>query len=198
MPDVHETALATVADLKARYDVRRLADLSSDTGVRTPPAEIDDDLAITHPIRQSLLDATAMILSASRVSARYTLAELYGDETTSPATPGSTTAKRLCCDLAFGLLTARRGYSAKELEAMAPQFVAAQQQLELLRRGDRIFDIYTIVNGVVVLNDDAANAGLPKNYRLLPGDDPSLLTSNSRYFGYRINGSGPFPRRDAW
>jgi phage gp36-like protein len=187
-------ALATVADLKARYDVRRLADLSSDTGVRMSPSDIDG----SNTILQCLVDATAMILSAVRVSNRYTTADLYGDSSTTPDTPGSSMAVRLCCDLAFGLLTARRGYSAKELESMAPLFLSAQQQLELLRRGDRILDTYRVVNGVVVADSAVAEAGLPKSYRILPGDDASLLTANNRYFGFRISGGGPYPRRDAW
>jgi hypothetical protein len=47
---------------------------------------------------------------------------------------------RLVCDLAFGLLVARRGYSAQDQTAMAPQTKAANEMLEMVRRGERLFD----------------------------------------------------------
>lgn len=189
--------LASVANLVARYDKRRLAELSSDGGVRVDPTSIDNNLATTHPIQQCILDATAMILSAVRVSGRYTVIDIYGNNQVSPAIPGSTAVIRLCCDLAFGLLNARRGYAATELDSMAPLFSAANQQLELLRQGERILDTYKIENGVAVLDVAVADAGLPKGYKLLPTDSSSLLTANHRFFGVRSEG-GSFPRRDSW
>ena len=185
--DQNLQALALPSDLVARYDVRRVAELITDSGVRPDTSQIIvEGTTPYNAVKVFLIDATQMILSASRVAARYTLTQLYGDPTVSPAIPGSTLAKRLCCDLAFALMTGRRGYASKDSGALTPRAEEAERMLEALRRGERIFDIYEIVNGKVVMVDDHAQAGLPQAFRLTPDDDASLLTSNTRFFGVRV------------
>lgn len=121
-------AYATAQDLLLRYDARRVSDLVSDTGSRSVYPD-------QSPVVAAVLDdASGMVESACRASQRYTANDLQ-------ALTGNTSAllKRLVCDLAFGLLVARRGYSSQDQRVMAPQTEAANGMLEMLRRGERIF-----------------------------------------------------------
>lgn len=187
-------ALASAADLVARYDARRIADLVKDDGTRVDPSSIVSSGSPANVVVvAALLDASREIEAASRVAARYTHAQLYGDATTTPATPGSTLAKRLCCDLAFGLITGRRGYPSKDQTSLTPRVAEAQAMLQALREGVRIFDVYTISDGAVVLVESHAQAGLPKR-PATPNPDPSLLSSQYRYFGFKT----PSPNFVGW
>lgn len=190
--NVSQYTLATVADFLARYDARRVADLVGDQGVRVDPSTLTISSSAAYGvIYAALTDATATILAAATTAARYSFAQLYGDSTTTPATPGSNLARRLCCDLAFGLLTGRRGYSEGQQNSLTPRAKEAQQMLQALREGQRIFDCYTVSGGVVQSDLSNAEAGLPKGVKQTPFDDPSLLTSNPRLFGVRLG--NPYP-----
>lgn len=135
-------AYATAQDLLTRYDARRVADLVSDTGSRSVYPD-------SSPVVAAVLDdASGMVDAACRVAKRYTVADLN-------SLTGSTKALlvRLVCDIAFGLLVARRGYSAQDQTAMAPQTKAANEMLEMIRRGERLFDCIDVAEaGVNVLS----------------------------------------------
>lgn len=122
---------ATTQDLLLRYDERRVADLVSDTGSRsTNPA--------ASPVAEMALeDASGMIDAACRVSGRYKSLDLLG-----MTGHGASLLVRLCCDLAYGLLVARRGYSSTDQKAMAPQFEFANAMLDSIRKGERVFDVF--------------------------------------------------------
>jgi phage gp36-like protein len=124
-------AYATTQDLLLRYDERRVADLVSDTGTRsTNPA--------ASPVAEMALeDASGMIDAACRVSGRYKSIDLLG-----MTGHGANLLARLCCDLAYGLLVGRRGYSSTDQKAMAPQFEFANALLDSIRKGERVFDVY--------------------------------------------------------
>lgn len=124
-------AYATASDLLTRYDSRRVGDLVSDSGAR------DANPAASPVLAACLDDASGMIDLACMVGGRYTpttLAAMTGNS--------SKALVRLACDLAYGLLVARRGYSSTDQKTMAPQYDQAQNTLELLRKGERVFDIY--------------------------------------------------------
>lgn len=122
-------AYATPEELLIRYDARRVADLVSDTGTRTT------DPASSPVVAACLEDASGMVESACRVAGRYTINQLVNLQ-------GHTRflLTRLVCDLTYGLLVARRGYSANDMNTMAPQYKGALDMLEQIKQGDRIFD----------------------------------------------------------
>lgn len=121
-------AYATPQDLLNRYDARRVADLVSDAGSRTLAPQ-------SSPVVAACLDdASGQVDAACRVAQRYTAAELSG-------LTGNAQAMlvRLVCDLAYGMLVARRGYTANDAAVMAPREKFALDMLEALRRGERLF-----------------------------------------------------------
>lgn len=165
-------------DLVARYDRRRLADLVADAGTRVDPSTVEDHANVAVAID----DALAMLLSAVRVSSRYTADDLRAEPPPAANDEGKSLVKRIVCDLAFGLLNSRRGYAADEMQRLAPRYFEALQQLELLRRGERILD-----------SDTHAAAGLPGSepFRPLGSSTPSLLSDAHRYFGWRVSTTSP-------
>lgn len=125
-------AYATGAELVVRYDARRIAQLVADDGQQVASGSV-----AAHAVVEALLeDATAAINSAVYVGKRYVAADLSSGLTAS----GGYLLKRLCCDLAFGYLVARRGLAADEVGKLAPRYAEALQYLDLLRQGERIFD----------------------------------------------------------
>lgn len=143
-------AYASAADLLLRYDSRRVADLVSDAGERSSnPA--------SSPVLAAVLDdASGAIDAACRAAQRYLTSDLAGLSGNSLAL-----LKRLTCDLAFSYLVARRGYSANDQRVMAPQAQSASDMLEMLRRGERIFDDTTdaAAAGVTVHTDRTVTSG---------------------------------------
>lgn len=166
-------ALVDGDDLVARYDRRRLADLVADAGARVDPTTVEDNANVAVAID----DAVDLLYSAVRVGSRYTADDLRAEPAPAVNDEGKPLVKRLVCDLAFGLLNARRGYAADEMQRLAPRYFEAMQMLELLRRGERILD-----------SDAHAAAGLPgsERFRPLGSGTPSLLSDAHRYFGCRV------------
>lgn len=163
-------ALVDGDDLVLRYDRRRIADLVGDAGVRVDPSTVE-----TNPVvLAAIADAVDVLKSAVRVGSRYSATDLQDDPDSLVNDAGKPLVKRLVCNLAFGLLTARRGYAADEIAKLAPLYADSLQLLEQLRQGDRILD-----------SDDAAAAGLPSHeeFRPLGAVTPSLLSDSHRYFG---------------
>ena len=88
----------TYAQFASRYDVRKLADLSSDSGTSTT------DPSTSSIVADALTDASADIDSAIKAGKTYTEGQL--DELLSR---GDQTLVRLCATLAMGYMYARRG-----------------------------------------------------------------------------------------
>lgn len=117
----------------ARYDNKRLGELVRDDGTRATSAQLASDT-----ILQAMLDdAAAMVDSAVRVGERYSTLDL----TTTLTGNARLFLVRLNCDLAYGLLLQRRGFPADQLNNLAPGYTAALAQLDLLREGERIFNL---------------------------------------------------------
>ena len=139
------------------YDRRRVASFLSDTG--TP---IADGLLATDPILARLINAAeGKVNIACRVGRRYDLGSLASYA----ATDAGNVLKELVADLAWHGLISRRGFKEEETAALAPRYAMAEQTLELLRLGERVFEI-----------DDAPQAGLP-GYTTLG----SLVTTSIKY-----------------
>lgn len=155
-------AWSTSDDLLARYDVRRVCQLLADDGTAVLPANLP-----TNPNLLVLLDdATALVASAIYRGGKYTAVDVAAMDGKSYAL-----LKRLVCDLTMGLLYQRRGYSAEEVRAAVPSYVSAQEMLDALAEGTRIF-------GTV---QAAVDAGKPK--RVQVDRRKTLLTSTTRVFG---------------
>ena len=129
-------AHATVEDLLARYDSRRIADLVLDTDQRATPQELAGNSIAGVVVQTALSDASGMINSAILAGGRYELVDLVAMTTDS-----KNHLKRLCCDIAYGLLISRRGYGGADLDAMTSRAKESEAFLELLRTGERMFEI---------------------------------------------------------
>lgn len=135
---------ATTADVTSRYDIRRLSQFLSDTG--TPvctTAEINAGTCANTimPANANLLklikDASNKVLMSCRVANRYLQSDLdavYADSDRRES------IVRLVCDLVWGYVMIRRGLGMREVFNLAPNYKDALETLEMLKRGDRVFD----------------------------------------------------------
>lgn len=155
-------AYITGEEFLSRYDSRTIAELISDTGT---PAE---SVASSSVLLNALEDAAATIRMAARVSDRYESLDL--DNIAADAT-NRYQLQRLNADLAVGYLCRRRMMPPDKVAAMAPGYDEAQEILELLRRGERIFDI-----------EEVAAAGV-KVENIVPESPVALLSDFRRFFG---------------
>jgi len=129
---------ATPSDLADRFDARTLRDLASDTG-----EEVADITSDPHAL-VALADASGRMDAAVLVGGLYTTTQL-GELT------GNSLAllKRLVCDLAMCYMMSRRPERYGS-EALAAMHKASEEYLEMLRKGQRLFDV-----------DEAVAAGRP-------------------------------------
>lgn len=128
---------AQPADCLKRYDQRVIGNLASDTGVAVTPTNL-----LTDPNLQAALDdAAGEIDMAILVAERYQPSDLAALTGTAQAI-----LFRLNCDLAYIFLVRRRGTDVSTL----PQYNETQKTLQLLRDGERVFNIQS-----------AQDAGLP-------------------------------------
>lgn len=153
--------LATPADLKVRYDIRRLGDLVRDNGTRATSSDLDSDTIL----REILDDAESVFYSALLVGKRYKeldIEALTGRD--------ANLVIRIVCDLAYGFLIMRRGFTEEEAAKLAPGFKLALAFLENLRHGDKVFNI-----------EGAKEAGTVA--RVVLSRRINLVSSASRLFG---------------
>lgn len=152
---------ASATDFKRRYDERRLGQLVKDDGTQASSSALDSDTILS----EMLDDATSMVNSHVLRGNRYTaedLAALTGSD--------AKLLVRLTCDLAYGLLVQRRGFSAQELASLAPAYDRALQTLQQL------------ADGVLVFNVEAVRAaGRPK--RAVIDKNLQLISSTRRLYG---------------
>jgi len=161
---------ATVDDLLKRYDLRRIGDLVNDNDTRASEADLKGNSTAGVVVQTALADASGTINSAILAGKRYKLADLASMSDESKAL-----LRRICCDIAYGLLVARRGYGGADLEAMTSRSKESEAILEQVRQGDRLFEIE--VN---------QNAALPN--QAIVSDKISLFSKElDRFFGMRIS-----------
>lgn len=134
----------TAAEFLIYYDKRRVYELLSDSGSPLTDGTYPANLTIAALIRQ----ASAHIDSACQTGRRYERTQL--EDIVTAANSGSATEaekkraepiKTLCAHLTWGFLIARRGHAATKLAELAPMFDWAQQMLNDLATGQRIFDL---------------------------------------------------------
>ncbi|WP_321377114.1 hypothetical protein [Trichococcus shcherbakoviae] len=122
-------AYAIPSDMAARYDLNTISDLLSDSG--EPVANITDNSILLAILESSSGRVDAALL----VSDNYTTAELA-------SLTGNSLAllKDIVCDLGMARLMRRRPEKLGD-EAVAAVSKDAEEYLDRLRRGDRLFDI---------------------------------------------------------
>lgn len=122
-------AYATPDDMVLRFDANTIGDLVSDTGVAAT------DLTTNATVLAALEAASGRVDAAALVSQNYSTAELA-------ALTGNSLAllKDIVCDLAMIRLLKRRPEKITN-EALAAASKEAEDYLDRLRRGDRLFDV---------------------------------------------------------
>ncbi|MBQ9875375.1 MAG: DUF1320 family protein [Thermoguttaceae bacterium] len=121
---------ATAQDMIERYDARQLTRLSFDDDARHDASE----LANSEILGAALADAKGELKAALSV------AGMYSDEQLERLAPESLAlAKRVMCELALAFLYGRRGGESRETTAQIRQ--SAEEYLERLRKGERLFSI---------------------------------------------------------
>lgn len=164
---------AQISDLLNAYDNNRLADLVVDGLPR--PSSLTGNAILT----AMLMQASGMIDAACQRGQKYSQTDLLnvanGSDPLNPSISMLTSQAlmvRLTCDLAYGLLVGRRGYSAEDTAAEAPRYAEALKTLQALSGGDMIF----VTAGTLA-------AGLP-NSQIVISQQVGLLSGSAfRYFG---------------
>jgi len=162
-------------ELALRYDKRRLMELYADDGIRPTVYDPNNINLLT-----ALEDATAEINAAIFIGYKYTIESLNGFTPSSflegLTETGKRLIRRLAADLAYANLVSRRGLSTTETSNLAPRNLIAQQLLEQLRQGERIFDM---------VDQSAANAGIAHHTPVGISDfaNTGIVTSSYPYFG---------------
>jgi len=159
--------------------------LLSDDGKPLTTADLDGN----ETLEQLLNEASDMVRAAVQVRAKYTFEEL--DEMAEGRIDGGEPyqygfyLRRLCANLAFGLLVMRRGRPAADIDRLAPGFRLAQYDLQQLREGLLILPKYE--------TGAREQAGLP-------GVSDDLNADNNPRTGFRSltarTHGRVFPRRD--
>ncbi len=141
---------ATGAQLVLRYDVRTLGQLASDTGVAVSPGAVAGDPVILAHLAQASGDIEAALLQGQR----YTLTDLANVAAdTAGAIYGNSNSflARLCCDLAFASLWARRPWMKDNEEYALKAREASNAELDRMRRGERVLAIQAVAEAAVPL-----------------------------------------------
>lgn len=134
------TSFATPSDMIARYDVRTLGDLSSDTGERTTEAH----LATNTKLLTCLASASGRVIASTLRAKKYTIDDLN-------ALTGESLSYLvdITCRVAFWLLWQRKPYVDNQQRMEAKK--EYEETLQMLQTGAQIFDVEAV-----------KDAGIPK------------------------------------
>ncbi len=152
----------------SRFDSNLVGELVSDQNLQVNSTDLS-----TNPVLLTILaDVSGMLESAACVGKRY-----GSEDLTAMATSGTVSGqylKRVCANLAIGMLRQRRGMI--ESDEKGGPYIQALEALDKLRNGERIFTFA-----------ETEEAGLPSNVTLSPEEIErlNLFTNNFRYFGFR-------------
>lgn len=156
-------SFATPTDMMNRYDANRLGQLVKDDGTQATTVAL-----LTDPVLLTMLDdATQFLRSAFIAGNRYSDADL----TAFMASTSAGLLIRLCCDLSYGLLFTRRGYSEAETQNASPRYKTAMEMIAGIRDGQAILDLANIHGSAEV------------SARTIYSKNVSLVTSAQRVFG---------------
>jgi len=174
------TPFITNEQFFTRYDYRWIGQNLKDDGTDATYVELTTvTLNPTDPgtiIYSFAFEASEMLMGAAAVGARYSENDIR--------TYGGYLLLRICADLMLAPVLQRRNRALTDEAELSKSYDEAQQYLELLRRGERIF---FMVPGV-------PEAGLPATSDMCPrpGIDAPLITGQSvRFFGLPGQCIGP-------
>ncbi len=146
-------SFATPSDLEQRYDVRSIGDLLADDNTVVDPVAM-----LTNANLQTALDdAAGEIVAAAISNGHYTTAGLV--TLAAAGLPSSFLLKKLNCALALPNCFGRRIYNQDEIAKRIPDFKWAQDLLEMLKNGQRVFElpVSNVNAGVMATADIGAN-----------------------------------------
>jgi phage gp36-like protein len=174
-PNSSATSYADVDDLVARYDVRSLCQLASDTGTSVSPTQ----LLTNTRVLECLLDASGMVEAAVMTGGQVSVEALQ--LLAASDTAGARYLKRLVCNLTLGLLFLARPDRTGEVPAA---YVSAEEDLQKIRSGDLVLSLQEqqeAGGAVKLVPEDAADVE----------DRRGVTVEAQRYFGRRNNRLGP-------
>lgn len=198
------SAYLTPSQFVARYDSRRVCQLISDSGT---PASVSDlttnGTAANLVLMQLILEASSLIDAACSVGKRYSRSDLEAliDTETATLASGSATQDeknasikkvallhRLCADLTWGNLIARRGFAAEAIREQAPMYEGALNMLEQLYQGARVFDLDVnqqagVPDNTIIAKNRINSSSFNKMFGVWPGDNDGGLYLFGHYRG---------------
>ena len=183
---------ATPSDLTLQYDVRRVCELASDTGVPITQDSVTVDpnnpnKVLNPVVLYVLMRATETILMNARLGKRYTEKELVDLVQDKDHLNQGSELRGLCADLAFGYLVMRRGTGENDRGRLSPAFLAAQNTLALLARGEMVFSHTS--------TESQINAGTPETANLTTQpSSPTLYNSWSQQANLGLLPGAPITR----
>lgn len=169
---------ATNSQMLDRYDARWLGKNLLDDGTAASAATLANAYTVAGGRLQTLLtDASEELMAAAAAGARYTEDDLR--------TYGGNLVVAIVCGLTLGLVVKRRGRALTDSKELSAAYDVAAEQVEQLRRGERIFFAVP----------DVPEAGLPESADMAPGPlaPASWASQASRYFGFPAGSDCPPP-----
>ncbi len=128
-------AFASIQEFAQRFDQRTLGQLCEDLGT-----EIDPPALYTDPnIQVCLDDAAGDIVAACITNQHYQTQDLIN--LAASGTLSANLLKRINCVLALAHLFGRRIYNGDETDSRIPSFKWANDYLEMLKNGQRVFEL---------------------------------------------------------
>lgn len=166
-------SFATPSQLQARFDVRSIGDLLADDGTTVSQASQLTDANL----QAALDDAAGEIVAACISNQHYTTANLTALAALDVSTyPSAALLIRLNCALAIPHLFGRRLYNQDEIEKRIPAIKWANETLEMLKNGQRVFELPTANVSAGVMQTAALGSNLASQ-------GTSLVGHNARCFG---------------
>jgi len=152
------------------YDIRRLQQVLSDTGLQLTPTEVTASPLLEQAINSACSDINASCFQGKRYTADMLQTLIQNKSFGVREKMAATLLEQLTADLAFGFIMGRRGYSPDVQEKLAPRLKSALVLLERLYLGEKVFDI-----------TEAIEAGVPKIVRI--GGNGYLPSAENKMFG---------------
>src|SRR5271166_325109 len=128
-------AFATISNFSARFDSRSLGDLCEDMGANVPLPQLLSD----PNIQICLDDAAGDIVAACITNGHYLTQDLVN--IANSGTYSANLLIRLNCVLALAHLFGRRIYNSDDTDQRIPHFKWASDYLEMLKNGQRVFEL---------------------------------------------------------
>ena len=175
-------SFATPADLEPRYDVRSIGDLLADDGTTVSPSA----MLTNQNLQTALDDAAGEIVAACISNQHYATADLQNLAAQNVTTfPSAALLKKLNCALALPNCFGRRIYNQDEIAKRIPDWTWAQDLLEKLKNGIRVFELPVTNVQAGVMATQALGSGLAAQGTCLVGH-------NQRAFGITpVNRNSP-------